>query len=148
MLPAFKFESVLAKKLIVLFLRKGLRLKINKIINKVFFLLMLKTGYTFSYLSFILFFKLNAFVEVRNVITKRRTHVVPFALHLRRRYFLIAQWIFCAIKLNKKKISLVEKIYDEFFTICVQSKMSGAYLLKQANFKKATENRANVHYRW
>lgn len=142
------FENVLFNKLVNMFLKKGHKLKAKKIVKTVFRFLYKETGFTFSYLVFIFFVKLNLFVEVRTVRAKKRAHLVPFALRLNRRYFLITKLLTQAILLNKKKISRSKKVIEELLALYSTPEKALTYQLKDKILKAALDNRSNTHYRW
>jgi ribosomal protein S7 len=96
-----------------------------------------------------LFFSLNSFIEIRQILRKRRKHFVPFSLTLNRRIFFCLKWLKLSIQNDNRKISLKEKLSSEVLTIFLNNKKS-----KSLNFKKTINDnkiflyRSNVHFRW
>ena len=105
----------LYNKLLGFMIKKGNKNKAKSIIDKAFFLVSKKTGYSMAFLLFKLFSKLNVFVEAKTVSVRRRSHIVPFSLGLKRRSYLIIKWLIKAVLENKEKISISNKIAKEIF---------------------------------
>lgn len=96
-----------------------------------------------------LFFKLNSFIEIRQILRKRRKHFVPFALTLNRRIFFAFKWLKLALESDKRKISLKEKLVFEILNLFLNVKKSKALNLKKSlNDNKIFLYRSNVHFRW
>jgi len=94
-----------------------------------------------------LFFKLNSFVEVKNVRVKRSFHLVPFQITLKRRSYLIIKWLMQAVKQDTRNISIIEKLVFEIEQT-LKTETSKALQLRNANITSALANRSNLHYRW
>ena len=73
----------LYSKLLGFFIKKGKKVKSKKILDNAFFLVSKKTGFSFCYILYTLFLKLNIFVEAKKVRIKRRSVVVPFSISLK-----------------------------------------------------------------
>jgi ribosomal protein S7 len=96
----------------------------------------------------LLFRKLNCFVETRKILIKRRIHLVPFSIKIRRRLYLIVKWLIKAIDYNKKKLSTSDKLSNEI--LAVFKKLSGSKVLnfRKLNNQQSVSNRSNIHFRW
>lgn len=129
------------------FIKKGKKLKSKKILDNVFLLLSKKTGFSFSYILFSIFLKLNIFVEAKKVRIKRRSYIVPFSISLKRRSYLITKWLMQSILQNKSKISTDKKLYQEILELLTE-KTSKSLKMKALNNSQALDNRSNIHYRW
>jgi len=96
-----------------------------------------------------LFFSLNSFIEIRQILRKRRKHFVPFSLTLNRRIFFCLKWLKLSIQNDNRKISLKEKLSSEVLTIFLNNKKSKSLNLKKTiNDNKIFLYRSNVHFRW
>ena len=137
----------LYNKLLGFLIKKGNKNRAKFIIDKAFFLVSRKTGYSMAFLLFKLFSKLNVFVEAKTVRIKRRSHIVPFSLGLKRRSYLIIKWLIKSVLENTKKISISNKIAREIFLL-IKTKNSKALKLRNLNNTLALANRSNIHYRW
>jgi len=97
----------------------------------------------------LLFSSLNSFIEIRQILRKRRKHFVPFAVNLNRRVFLSLKWIKLALQNDNRKIPLREKLVFEILNLFVNFKKSKALNLKKTlNDNKIFLYRSNVHFRW
>jgi ribosomal protein S7 len=141
------FKLNLYNKLLGFLIKKGNKNKAKKIIDKAFLIVSKQTGYSLIFLLFKLFLKLNVFVEAKTIRIKRRSHVVPFSLSLKRRSYLIIKWLMKAIIENKKKIPIVYKISEEILYI-INNSSSKAIKLRNLNNTQALANRSNIHFRW
>jgi ribosomal protein S7 len=96
-----------------------------------------------------LFFSLNSFIEIRQILRKRRKHFVPFSLTLNRRIFFCLKWLKLSLQNDNRKISLKEKLSSEVLTIFLNNKKSKSLNLKKTiNDNKIFLYRSNVHFRW
>jgi ribosomal protein S7 len=73
---------------------------------------------------------------------------VPFNVSFSRRVFLALKWIMLAIKMDKRKVSSVNKISVEFFRVIKNLSTSESLRLKSLNNSQAFANKANIHFRW
>ena len=97
----------------------------------------------------LLFFNLNSFIEVRQILRKSRKHFVPFALTVNRRIFFCLKWLKLALQNDNRKISLQEKLVFELLNLFLNCKKSKSlYLKKSLNDNKIFLYRSNVHFRW
>ena len=94
-----------------------------------------------------LFLKLNSFVETKKVRIRRSTHLVPFAITLKRRSYLIIKWILLAVKEDIRKISITEKLASEIEQT-IGKNASKSVKIRQSNIVSALSNRSNIHFRW
>jgi ribosomal protein S7 len=96
-----------------------------------------------------LFFSLNSFIEIRQILRKRRKHFVPFSLTLNRRIFFCLKWLKLSLQNDNRKVSLKEKLSSEVLTIFLNKKKSKSLNLKKTiNDNKIFLYRSNVHFRW
>lgn len=140
-------EAKIYKKLIGLLNRKGYKAGSIKLLNTAMLILVKKTGFSFSYLVWKIFKKLQTWIEVRNVLVKGKRYLVPFKITYNRRIYLVIKWLLKAIMENKTKKSISNIIMQEFLLICLNKK-SKALRYKEKNYKAALISKANLHYRW
>jgi ribosomal protein S7 len=134
------------KRFIGLFIKKGKKSIIIKIISNIFIQLCKKFKLSFIFLMHTIFLTLNIFVESKSVKIKRRTFIVPFTINFKRRMYLCIKWILLSVLKNKTKGSLFDKLFSELTNII--NKDSNSLNLKKENLLKALSNRSNAHFRW
>ena len=110
-------KKTLYTKLLGFLIKKGNKKKAKSILDKTFFYISAKTGLSISYILLKVFLNLNTFVEARTIRIKRSSYIVPFALSLKRRSYLIIKWLIMASLLNKKKVPFSTKIQQEVVLI-------------------------------
>lgn len=93
------------------------------------------------------FLKLNSFVEVRKIRVRKKNFFVPFPTVLKRRLYLTVKWLVEAVKQNKQKVSLVDKLAFEIEHTIMFSDSIVMKIFKN-NLDLALKNRSNLHYRW
>lgn len=139
--------KTLYKKFLGFLIKKGKKTGAKRILDKTFLIVSKSIGMPIHVSMLKLFLSLNSFVEVKNVRIGRRSLLVPFSINLKRRSYLIVKWLMQAIKENKKKISLSERLAEEILQI-LRGSISGAKKLRNLNISQALANRSNIHYRW
>lgn len=142
-----KSKLNLHAKLIGFLTKKGNKNKAKIIVNSVFRKLSFYSKRSTRRIFLRIFSALNVFVEARKIRIKRRSHVVPFAITLKRRSYLIVKWIMKAVNESKKKDPIAKKVYREFVRI-LKKKPSKALKIKKFNDKQVLANRSNMHFRW
>jgi ribosomal protein S7 len=137
----------LYSKLLGFFVKKGKKVKSKKILDNAFFLVSKKTGFSFCYILYTLFLKLNIFVEAKKVRIKRRSVVVPFSISLKRRSYLVTKWLMQSVLQNEGRILTEIKLFEEILKVLTNSS-SKSLKMKSLNNSQALANRSNIHYRW
>lgn len=137
----------LYSKLLGFFIKKGKKVKSKKILDNAFFLVSKKTGFSFCYILYTLFLKLNIFVEAKKVRIKRRSVVVPFSISLKRRSYLVTKWLMQSVLQNEGRILTEIKLFEEILKVLTNSS-SKSLKMKILNNSQALANRSNIHYRW
>jgi ribosomal protein S7 len=137
----------LYSKLLGFFIKKGKKVKSKKILDNAFFLVSKKTGFSFCYILYTLFLKLNIFVEAKKVRIKRRSVVVPFSISLKRRSYLVTKWLMQSVLQNEGRILTEIKLFEEILKVLTNSS-SKSLKMKSLNNLQALANRSNIHYRW
>lgn len=126
--------------------KKGKKQLANKIVLSVLSLLSKQYKLSSSRLMTQIFFKIRPFIEVRSVRVRRSSFLVPFPVNLHRQYHLASFWILEALSKDKRKLSFETKMREEFVNIL--SKKGAVLSKREAVYKLAQQNRANLHYRW
>ena len=136
------------EKFLGFLIKKGKKLNSKKILENAFSKISKKTGFSKKQILILLFRNLNCFVETRKILIKRRIHLVPFSIKIRRRLYLIVKWFIKAIDYNKKKLSTSDKLSNEI--LAVFKKLSGSKVLnfRKLNNQQSVSNRSNIHFRW
>ena len=137
----------LYSKLLGFFIKKGKKVKSKKILDNAVFLVYKKTGFSFCYILYTLFLKLNIFVEAKKVRIKRRSVVVPFSISLKRRSYLVTKWLMQSVLQNEGRILTEIKLFEEILKVLTNSS-SKSLKMKSLNNSQALANRSNIHYRW
>jgi len=137
----------LYSKLLGFFVKKGKKVKSKKILDNAFFSVSKKTGFSFCYILYTLFLKLNIFVEAKKVRIKRRSVVVPFSISLKRRSYLVTKWLMQSVLQNEGRILTEIKLFEEILKVLTNSS-SKSLKMKSLNNSQALANRSNIHYRW
>lgn len=119
----------------------------TNILNKVLLNIALKTNLSLVQILKTLSKKLGIVIETKTVRLRKNVHIIPFPLKNSRRFYLIAKNIILSVNENKSKISLEEKLTEEIFTL-IKNKQSKSLNKKENILKNATNNKANIHYRW
>jgi ribosomal protein S7 len=128
-------------------IKKGNKNVAKSILEKALIKLSKKLRISKNIIFLRIFFKLNTFVEVRKIKIRNRSYFVPFSLSVKRRAYLVIKWLLLAVKENKAKISMSEKLYLEIDSILTKQNCK-TKSFKIFNNNQAFLNRANSHYRW
>jgi len=134
-------------KFIGILTKKGFKIKAKTILNSAFMLISRKTRLSNRRVLLKIFKKLSTFVEIKKIRVRKRIVYVPFYINYNRRMYLIIKWIMLAVKSDKRKIPLKNKIASEFMSI-LKNKSSKAIRSKKANISMVLSNRSNTHFRW
>lgn len=147
MLKQRKIEQNFFNKFVRLLARKGCKSKAKKIVIKTFSKLHTTLKTPLSLLLIRVWKRLDVFVEARKVRIRRNYHLVPFIVSMQRRILLALKWILMSALVNKKKLPLSLKLYNEILLI-ENGGESEALNLRNKNNLAAQANRSNMHYRW
>jgi len=118
----------------------------KRVLDQAFFKLSKKVNLSTDRILLKIFIKLNSFVEVKKIRSRRSTHIVPFPITFKRRYYLAFKWLMLSINEDKRKISSSEKIYTEVLNLLTK-KSSNSINKKEINLSLSLKNRSNIHYR-
>jgi ribosomal protein S7 len=143
-----QFKKTLYNSFINNFILEGKKKTAKGIVDTA--LLTLSTGSNLSLvqLLFKVYFNIDYFIEIKQVVIKRRTYTVPFSIIYNRRIYLIIKKIKNAINLDKRKISLPEKLKFELYNILNLSSSSRALKMVKKNQSLVRSSRSNIHFRW
>jgi len=141
------FNNVFYDTFLGILNKKGKKTKAKKILDQIFLKLSKKTCLPSNVLLYRLFYKLNTFVEIRQIKFRRSSHFVPFYIPFSRRIYLAVKWILLAINDDTRKVPLEEKLLVEIFKI-LKNIPSSSFKAKSLNNLQAFTNKSNIHYRW
>lgn len=147
MIKQIQIEQNFFNKFVGLLSRKGCKSKAKKIVIKTFAKLHNTLKTPLSLLLIRVWKRLDVFVEARKVRIRRNFHWVPFMVSVHRRILLALKWILMSALVNKKKLPLSLKLYNEILLI-ENGGESEALNLRNQNNVSAQANRSNMHYRW
>jgi ribosomal protein S7 len=143
----FRKNFILYNKLLHFIIKKGNKIRAAIILDNVFQQLCLLTKKSFLQVLLCIFYKLNTSIEAKKIYIRKRNHIVPFVISLKRRSYLIVKWLVISVSKNKKNISIAKKLFMELTRLLIK-KNSLSLKLKHLNFKKVYLNRSNTHFRW
>jgi ribosomal protein S7 len=129
-------------------IKKGNKLNSKKILENAFSEVSKKTGFSKKQILILLFRHLNCFVETRKILIKRRVHLVPFSIKIKRRLYLIVKWLIKAIDSNQKKLSTSAKMSNEILAVLKKVSVSKVLSFRKLNNQQSFSNRSNIHFRW
>lgn len=142
-----KNNKNLYDKFLGFLIKKGNKISAKLLLNEAFFKVSKKTGLSLSRILLKLFLKLNSFVEVKRIRVRRSSHLVPFSIRLKRRYYLTIKWLLQAVKEDTRKVPMSEKLFLEIANT-IKKVPSRSVKLRNLNISQALANRSNIHYRW
>jgi len=142
-----KNNKNLYDKFLGFLIKKGNKISAKLLLNEAFYKVSKKTGLSLSRILLKLFLKLNSFVEVKRIRVRRSSHLVPFSIRLKRRYYLTIKWLLLAVKEDTRKVPMSEKLFLEIANT-IKKAPSRSVKLRNLNISQALANRSNIHYRW
>jgi len=140
-------KNLFYKKFLGVLVKRGKITKAKNILDLVFFNISRTTKFSFGKIISNIFLRLNTFVEIKKVRSKRQTNLIPFPISYSRRIFLILKWILLAVSKDKRRISYANKLFLEILKI-VKKLPSESFNTKTINNLQAYSNRSNTHFRW
>ena len=142
-----QYKKTLYNSFVNSFILKGKKRTAKTIIDKTMLNLCQSLGTSIVRLIFIIHLKLDSFVEIKHVKIKRRTYTIPFAVSYPRRLYLILKKLKNVLKLDKRKISISEKLQFELHNVLTVSGNSKSLKLLKGNQALVKSSRANTHFR-
>jgi small subunit ribosomal protein S7 len=127
--------------------KKGNKISSKRILDSAFLDVSRKLGIPVHIILLRIFLKLNTFVEAKKVRIRRSTHIVPFSITFKRRFYLAVKWLLDSVKEDKRKLPFYKKLSTEIFNL-LQKKTSSSLKKKEKNISLSLLNRSNIHYRW
>jgi small subunit ribosomal protein S7 len=137
----------LYNKIINFFTKKGNKVKATNLVNSAFDKVSKSTGLSFNEILTKLYSKLNSFVEIKKIKVRRGFHLVPFPISHKRSTYLMIKWLLQAIKDDKRKIPVSDKLFLEI-NQTISSSSSKSLDIKNSNITQVLANRSNIHFRW
>jgi small subunit ribosomal protein S7 len=121
--------------------------KATNLVNSAFDKVSKSTGLSFNEILTKLYSKLNSFVEIKKIKVRRGFHLVPFPISHKRSTYLMIKWLLQAIKDDKRKIPVSDKLFLEI-NQTISSSSSKSLDIKNSNITQVLANRSNIHFRW
>lgn len=143
-----QYKRSLYNSLVNSFILKGKKKTAKTIIDNTMLNLCRSLNTSIIRLLFSVYFKLDSFIEIKQVKIKRRTYTIPFAVSYIRRIYLILKKIKGATKSDKRKIPTSEKLKSELNNVLSASSNSKAIKLLKSNQVLVRSSQANTHFRW
>jgi small subunit ribosomal protein S7 len=137
----------LYNKVINFFTKKGNKVKATNLVNSAFDKVSKSTGLSFNAILTKLYLKLNSFVEIKKIKVRRGFHLVPFPISHKRSTYLMIKWLLQAIKDDKRKVPVSDKLFLEI-NQTISSSSSKSLDIKNSNITQVLANRSNIHFRW
>jgi small subunit ribosomal protein S7 len=137
----------LYNKIINFFTKKGNKVKATNLVNGAFDKVSKSTGLSFNEILTKLYLKLNSFVEIKKIKVRRGFHLVPFPISHKRSTYLMIKWLLQAIKDDKRKVPVSDKLFLEI-NQTISSSSSKSLDIKNSNITQVLANRSNIHFRW
>jgi small subunit ribosomal protein S7 len=137
----------LYNKIINFFTKKGNKVKATNLVNSAFDKVSKSTGLSFNEILTKLYLKLNSFVEIKKIKVRRGFHLVPFPISHKRSTYLMIKWLLQAIKDDKRKVPVSDKLFLEI-NQTISSSSSKSLDIKNSNITQVLANRSNIHFRW
>jgi small subunit ribosomal protein S7 len=137
----------LYNKVINFFTKKGNKVKATNLVNSAFDKVSKSTGLSFNEILTKLYSKLNSFVEIKKIKVRRGFHLVPFPISHKRSTYLMIKWLLQAIKDDKRKVPVSDKLFLEI-NQTISSSSSKSLDIKNSNITQVLANRSNIHFRW
>ena len=137
----------LYNKIINFFTKKGNKVKATNLVNSAFDKISKSTGLSFNEILSKLYLKLNSFVEIKKIKVRRGFHLVPFPISHKRSTYLMIKWLLQAIKDDKRKVPVSDKLFLEI-NQTISSSSSKSLDIKNSNITQVLANRSNIHFRW
>lgn len=140
-------SKTLYMKFLGFLVKKGNLISAKKILDKTFFFVSKKTGYSTEVSLLNLFRILNSYVEIKKVRIRRRSFLVPCSININRRSYLIVRWLIQAVHEDLRKDSFANKLSLEIINV-LKGISTRSKKLKISNISQSISNRSNIHYRW
>lgn len=138
----------LYSKLLGSLINKGKKNSAKEILDSAFLIVSKKTKLSLHSVLLKIFFKLNTYVEARKLRIKRSSYIVPFAITLKRRFYLVTKWLISSAKQDTRQISMSEKLSNEILSLLKKKSYCKSKKKKELNNSQALTNRSNIHFRW
>lgn len=141
------FNNKIYNKFLGTLIKKGKKSKVKKIFDFALKKVAKKTKKSINFLLYETIRNLTTRVELKRVKFRRSSHLIPFLISRSRQIYLALRWILSAVKTDKKKTSLSNKLSIEIFKI-VNHVSCASLNAKLLNNSQAYLNRSNTHFRW
>jgi len=128
-------------------IRKGKKTKAKMILDAAFKSVFYKTKILPRKILKLLTVKLGSIIDVKTLKIRKNTHMVPFAIKMKRSDYLLAKNLINSVKEDTTHRSITEKLSEELFSI-IKNKPCKSLTKHKEMLKQATMHRSNLHFRW
>ncbi len=146
--PIAILNSFWINKFVNILTLKGKKLKAQKILFNLFFLL----KQSFSFNPIFIFFNaldlLRPALELTFIKVGKRTYSIPVPIIFFRQYLIVLRWFKKNFQRPKSTAKFSSKIFIEINSLMLKKNQSELWKIKSSIYQKALKNRAYAHYRW
>lgn len=128
-------------------LKKGKKVKANKILENTFIEVYKKTNLPLNYIFKKVLSKIGNIIELKTIKVRKNTYIVPFSIKSNRRNYVVVKKIMSTINEDKSKMPFYLKLSNEIINI-LSDKPSKTLAKNKEAVKQSITNRSNIHYRW
>ncbi len=128
-------------------LKKGKKVKANKILENTFVEVYKKTNLPLNYIFKKVLSKIGNVIELKTIKVRKNTYIVPFSIKSNRRNYVVVKKIMSTINEDKSKMPFHLKLSNEIINI-LADKPSKTLAKNKEAVKQSITNRSNIHYRW
>jgi len=138
-------HNLLFNKLVGLLIKGGKRNKAFKIASIALKITSKQTNLPIRTILTKLILKIKPSFETKELKVRHRTHLKPKGIKFKRQVFLALKWLLSSSKVRMENTSI--NLAIEIISI-LTDRHNNTVGLKYLNFKKATQNLSNKHFRW
>ena len=146
--PIAILNSFWLNKFINILIIRGKKIKAQKIIFNLFFLL----KQTFFFNPIFIFFNaldiLRPTLELSSIKIGKRKYSIPIPVIFFRQYLIVLRWFKKNFQKAKSTKSFSAKLFTEINFLILKKNQSELWKIKSSLYQKALANRAYAHYRW
>lgn len=128
-------------------LKRGKKVKANKILENAFVEVYKKTNLPLNYIFKKMLSKIGNVIELKTIKVRKNAYIVPFSIKSRRRNYVVVKKIMTTIHEDKSKLPFHIKLSNEILNILSDRPCKTLTKNKEA-VKQSISNRSNIHYRW
>lgn len=146
--PIAVLNSFWLNKFINILMFKGKKLKIQKIIFNLFFLLKQSFFFDPIFIFFNVLDILRPALELNNIKIGKKNYSIPVPILFFRQYLIVLRWFKLYFQKSKNITKLKNKLFNEINFLILQKNQSELWKIKSLLYQKALTNRVYSHFRW